>query len=192
MVEYFAEQLAGFCVTANGWVQSYGSRCVKPPIIFGDVSRPAPMTVEWIRYAQSLTDQPMKGMLTGPVTMLCWSFARDDQPDRDTCLQIALAIRDEVADLERAGIRIISIWTGATGSHPVPRPPGLPGDFVPAGDHQRLKTQHWVRPKDWPVGPAIQSQDGRIISVDFMIAKADFERGFLEPRLPRGSQAVQD
>ncbi len=109
MVEYFAEQMAGFCVTGNGWVQSYGSRCVKPPIIFGDVSRPAPMTVEWIRYAQSLTDRPMKGMLTGPVTMLCWSFARDDQPDRETCLQIALAIRDEMSDLEQAGIRIIQV-----------------------------------------------------------------------------------
>jgi 5-methyltetrahydropteroyltriglutamate--homocysteine methyltransferase len=109
MVEYFAEQLAGFCVTGNGWVQSYGSRCVKPPIIFGDVSRPAPMTVEWITYAQSLTDRPMKAMLTGPVTMLCWSFARDDQPDAETCRQIALAIRDEVADLERAGIRIIQV-----------------------------------------------------------------------------------
>jgi 5-methyltetrahydropteroyltriglutamate--homocysteine methyltransferase len=109
MVEYFGEQLAGFTFTENGWVQSYGSRCVKPPIIFGDVSRPAPMTVEWARYAQSLTTTPVKGMLTGPVTILQWSFVRDDQPRRITCDQIALAIRDEVVDLEAAGIRVIQI-----------------------------------------------------------------------------------
>ncbi|HET8608480.1 MAG TPA: 5-methyltetrahydropteroyltriglutamate--homocysteine S-methyltransferase [Burkholderiales bacterium] len=109
MVEYFGEQLAGFMFTREGWVQSYGSRCVKPPIIFGDVSRPAPMTVTWTSYAQSLTDRPMKGMLTGPVTILQWSFVRDDQPRAETALQIALAIRDEVCDLERAGIGIIQI-----------------------------------------------------------------------------------
>ena len=109
MVEYFGEQLAGFAFSQNGWVQSYGSRCVKPPIIYGDVSRPQPMTVGWTRYAQSLTDKPMKGMLTGPVTMLQWSFVRDDQPRADTALQIALAIRDEVVDLEAAGIGIIQI-----------------------------------------------------------------------------------
>ena len=109
MVEYFGEQLAGFVFTRNGWVQSYGSRCVKPPVIYGDVSRPAAMTVEWAAYAQSLTTRPMKGMLTGPVTILQWSFVRDDQPRADTALQIALAIRDEVADLERAGIGIIQI-----------------------------------------------------------------------------------
>ncbi len=109
MVEYFGEQLAGFVFTQHGWVQSYGSRCVKPPIIFGDVSRPAPMTVAWSVFAQQLTAKPMKGMLTGPVTILQWSFVRDDQPRSATCLQIALAIRDEVLDLERAGIRIIQI-----------------------------------------------------------------------------------
>jgi 5-methyltetrahydropteroyltriglutamate--homocysteine methyltransferase len=109
MVEYFGERLAGFAFTQNGWVQSYGSRCVKPPIIYGDVSRPAPMTVEWSRYAQSLTNRPMKGMLTGPVTILQWSFVRDDQPRSVTCRQIALAIRDEVRDLEAAGLRIIQI-----------------------------------------------------------------------------------
>jgi 5-methyltetrahydropteroyltriglutamate--homocysteine methyltransferase len=109
MVEYFGEQLGGFCFTQNGWVQSYGSRCVKPPVIYGDVSRPAPMTVAWSRYAQSLTKKPMKGMLTGPVTILCWSFVRDDQPRADTCRQIALALRDEVADLEAAGIGVIQI-----------------------------------------------------------------------------------
>jgi len=109
MVEYFGEQLCGYAFTANGWVQSYGSRCVKPPVIYGDVYRPEPMTVETTRYAQSLTERPMKGMLTGPVTMLQWSFVRDDQPRSATALQLALAIRDEVSDLEQAGIRVIQI-----------------------------------------------------------------------------------
>jgi 5-methyltetrahydropteroyltriglutamate--homocysteine methyltransferase len=109
MVEYFGERLQGFAFTQNGWVQSYGSRCVKPPILFGDVSRPAPMTVEWAQYAQSLTGKIVKGMLTGPITILQWSFVRDDQPRSVTSRQIALAIRDEVADLERAGIRMIQI-----------------------------------------------------------------------------------
>ncbi len=109
MVEYFGEQLSGFCFTKNGWVQSYGSRCVKPPVIFGDVSRPKAMTVEWATYAQSLTSKIMKGMLTGPITILQWSFVRDDQPRKDTTMQIAFAIRDEVLDLEKAGIKIIQI-----------------------------------------------------------------------------------
>ena len=109
MVEYFGEQLEGYAFTRNGWVQSYGSRCVKPPIIVGDVTRPAAMTVAWSRYAQSLTQRPMKGMLTGPVTMLQWSFVRDDQPREVTCRQIALALRDEVADLEAAGLPAIQI-----------------------------------------------------------------------------------
>lgn len=109
MVEYFGERLDGFAFTRNGWVQSYGSRCVKPPIIYGDVRRPSPMTVRWSRHAQSLTTRPMKGMLTGPVTVLQWSFVRDDQPRAQTCRQIALALRDEVSDLEAAGIRVIQI-----------------------------------------------------------------------------------
>ncbi|OZM71875.1 5-methyltetrahydropteroyltriglutamate--homocysteine S-methyltransferase [Amycolatopsis antarctica] len=109
MVQYFAEQLDGFAATEFGWVQSYGSRCVRPPILHGDVSRPAPITVEWSRYAQSLTERPVKGMLTGPVTILAWSFVRDDQPLGDTATQVALALRDEVADLERAGIRIVQV-----------------------------------------------------------------------------------
>jgi 5-methyltetrahydropteroyltriglutamate--homocysteine methyltransferase len=109
MVEYFGEQLSGFAFTSNGWVQSYGSRCVKPPIIYGDVSRPHPMTVRWATFAQSLTKRPMKGMLTGPITVLQWSFVRDDQPRRDTAWQIALALRDEVRDLEQAGIGVIQI-----------------------------------------------------------------------------------
>jgi 5-methyltetrahydropteroyltriglutamate--homocysteine methyltransferase len=109
MVEYFGQQLEGFAFSEHGWVQSYGSRCVKPPILYGDVARPAPMTVRWWRYAQSLTKRPVKGMLTGPVTILQWSFVRDDQPRRETCTQIALAIQDEVQDLERAGAAAIQV-----------------------------------------------------------------------------------
>ena len=109
MVEYFGEQLQGFAFTEHGWVQSYGSRYVKPPIIYGDVSRPKPMTVRWSTFAQSRTHRPVKGMLTGPVTILQWSFVRDDQPRSATALQLALAISDEVLDLERAGIHIIQI-----------------------------------------------------------------------------------
>ncbi|MET3979812.1 5-methyltetrahydropteroyltriglutamate--homocysteine methyltransferase [Mucilaginibacter sp. UYP25] len=133
MVEYFGEQLQGFTFTQNGWVQSYGSRCVKPPIIYGDVSRPKPMTVKWSGYAQSLTDKWMKGMLTGPVTILQWSFVRNDQPRSETCTQIALAIRDEVCDLETAGIKIIQI------DEPAIRE-GLP-----------LRKANWVDYLDWAV-----------------------------------------
>jgi len=133
MVEYFGEQLQGFAFTENGWVQSYGSRCVKPPIIYGDVERAAPMTVEWTRYAQSLTKKPMKGMLTGPITMLQWSFARADQPRSKTATQIALALRDEVLDLERAGTAIIQI------DEPALRE-GLP-----------LKKRDWAEYLDWAV-----------------------------------------
>jgi 5-methyltetrahydropteroyltriglutamate--homocysteine methyltransferase len=109
MVQYFAEQLDGFFATRNGWVQSYGSRCVRPPVLFGDVTRQHPMTVEWAKYAQSLTDKPVKGMLTGPVTILAWSFVRDDQPLADTANQVALAIRDETVDLQAAGIAVIQV-----------------------------------------------------------------------------------
>ncbi|MFA5565471.1 MAG: 5-methyltetrahydropteroyltriglutamate--homocysteine S-methyltransferase [Acidimicrobiia bacterium] len=109
MVEYFGDQLEGFFTTANGWVQSYGSRCVKPPVLYGDIVRPAPMTVEWSTYAASLTDRPMKGMLTGPTTILCWSFVRDDQPWSTTAKQLALALRDEVDDLIKAGIPVVQI-----------------------------------------------------------------------------------
>lgn len=133
MVEYFGEQLAGFVFTENGWVQSYGSRCVKPPIIFGDVHRPYPMTVKWSSYAQSLTQKWMKGMLTGPVTILQWSFVRNDQPRSETCTQIALAIRDEVVDLEKAGIKVIQI------DEPAIRE-GLP-----------LRKENWQQYLDWAV-----------------------------------------
>ncbi|HET8869993.1 MAG TPA: 5-methyltetrahydropteroyltriglutamate--homocysteine S-methyltransferase, partial [Aquabacterium sp.] len=133
MVEYFGERLQGYVFSQFGWVQSYGSRCVKPPILFGDISRPAPMTVEWTRYAQSLTSRPMKGMLTGPVTMLNWSFVRDDQPRSLTCHQLALAIRDEVLDLERAGVHVIQIDEAALRE-------GLP-----------LRRSQWPTYLDWAI-----------------------------------------
>jgi 5-methyltetrahydropteroyltriglutamate--homocysteine methyltransferase len=133
MVEYFGEQLAGYAFSQSGWVQSYGSRCVKPPILFGDISRPRPMTVEWISYAQSLADKPMKGMLTGPVTILNWSFVRDDQPRSVTCKQLALAIRAEVLDLEKAGIGVIQIDEAALRE-------GLP-----------LRKSQWQAYLDWAV-----------------------------------------
>ncbi len=134
MVEYFGEQLDGFAFTASGWVQSYGTRCVKPPIIYGDVARRHPMTVAWSTFAQSLTRKPMKGMLTGPITILQWSFVRDDQPRSETALQIALAIRDEVLDLEAAGIKVIQI------DEPALRE-GLP-----------LRQSDWQAYLDWAVG----------------------------------------
>jgi 5-methyltetrahydropteroyltriglutamate--homocysteine methyltransferase len=108
-VQYFAENLDGFAVTQNGWVQSYGSRCVRPSILWGDVSRPKPITVEWSAYTQGLTAKPVKGMLTGPVTILAWSFVRDDQPLGETARQVALALRDEIADLEAAGIGVVQV-----------------------------------------------------------------------------------
>jgi 5-methyltetrahydropteroyltriglutamate--homocysteine methyltransferase len=133
MVEYFGEQLDGFTFTKNGWVQSYGSRCVKPPVIYGDVSRPTSMTVKWAEFAQSLTPKWVKGMLTGPVTILQWSFVRNDQPRSETCTQIALAIRDEVVDLEKAGIKIIQI------DEPAIRE-GLP-----------LRKEEWANYLDWAI-----------------------------------------
>lgn len=133
MVQYFGEQLDGFAFTRYAWVQSYGSRYVRPPLIFGDVSRPNPMTVRWATFAQSLSEKPVKGMLTGPVTILNWSFVRDDQPRSDTCLQIALAIRDEVADLEAAGIGMIQIDEAALRE-------GMP-----------LRREDWQHYLDWTV-----------------------------------------
>lgn len=133
MVQYFGEQMMGYAFTQNAWVQSYGSRCVRPPIIFGDVSRPSPMTVDWHLYAQSLTELPVKGMLTGPVTMLQWSFVRDDQPRSDTCRQLALAVRDEVHDLVAAGAGIVQV------DEPAIRE-GLP-----------LRRENWAEYLDWAV-----------------------------------------
>jgi 5-methyltetrahydropteroyltriglutamate--homocysteine methyltransferase len=134
MVEYFAERLEGFAFTRFGWVQSFGSRCVKPPILYGDVFRPAAMTVDWWRYAQSLTSRPVKGVLTGPVTLLQWSFVRDDLPRPDVCVQLALAVQDEVLDLERAGAAVIQV------DEPALRE-GLP-----------LRSAEWAGYLDWAVG----------------------------------------
>ncbi|WP_336368394.1 5-methyltetrahydropteroyltriglutamate--homocysteine S-methyltransferase [Marinobacter sp. C2H3] len=133
MVEYFGERLDGFAFTQFGWVQSYGSRCVKPPILYGDVRRPNPMTIDWFRYAQSLTSRPVKGMLTGPVTLLNWSFVRDDQPRSETCWQLALAVREEVQDLERAGAAVIQIDEAALRE-------GLP-----------LRRSDWPEYLDWAI-----------------------------------------
>ncbi|WP_333840658.1 5-methyltetrahydropteroyltriglutamate--homocysteine S-methyltransferase [Pelomicrobium sp.] len=194
MVEYFAGELQGFALTANGWVQSYGSRCVKPPILYGDVARPCPMTVEWIRYAQSLTGKPVKGMLTGPVTLLQWSFVRDDQPRSETALQIALAIRQEVQDLERAGIGMIQI------DEPAFRE-GLP-----------LKRRQWPAYLEWAarafrvassavadttqihthmcysefndILPAIASLDADVITIETSRSGMELLRAFAEFRYP--------
>jgi 5-methyltetrahydropteroyltriglutamate--homocysteine methyltransferase len=194
MVQYFGEQLSGFAFTVSGWVQSYGSRCVRPPILFGDVSRPAPMTVAWWRYAQSLTDKPMKGMLTGPVTILNWSFVRDDQPREASCRQIALAIRDEVLDLEAAGCRAIQIDEAALRE-------GLP-----------LRRRDWQAYLDWAVEcfrlsaagvgdatqihthmcysefndilPAIGAMDTDVISIETARSQMELLEGFARYRYP--------
>jgi 5-methyltetrahydropteroyltriglutamate--homocysteine methyltransferase len=194
MVQYFGEQLSGFAFTASAWVQSYGSRCVRPPILFGDVSRPKAMTVEWWRYAHSLTDKPMKGMLTGPVTILNWSFVRDDQPREASCRQIALAIRDEVRDLEAAGCRAIQIDEAALRE-------GLP-----------LRQRHEQAYLDWAVDcfrlsaagvadatqihthmcysefnqilPAIAAMDTDVISIETARSQMELLEGFARYRYP--------
>ncbi|MGN6820166.1 MAG: 5-methyltetrahydropteroyltriglutamate--homocysteine S-methyltransferase, partial [Sphingomonas sp.] len=194
MVQYFGEQLSGFTFTVSGWVQSYGSRCVRPPILYGDVSRPKPMTVAWWRYAQSLTDRPMKGMLTGPVTILNWSFVRDDQPREASCRQIALAIRDEVLDLEAAGARAIQIDEAALRE-------GLP-----------LRRRDWQRYLDWAVDcfrlsaagvadatqihthmcysefndilPSIGAMDTDVISIETARSQMELLEGFAAYRYP--------
>ncbi len=194
MVEYFGEQLDGFAFTSNGWVQSYGSRCVKPPIIFGDVSRPKPMTVEWATYAQSLTDKVMKGMLTGPITILQWSFVRDDQPRSVTSRQIALAIRDEVADLDRAGIRMIQIDEAALRE-------GLPlrradwqayldnavEDFRIASctvaDATQIHT-HMCYSEFNDIMPAIAAMDADVISIETSRSQMELLGAFVDFRYP--------
>jgi 5-methyltetrahydropteroyltriglutamate--homocysteine methyltransferase len=194
MVEYFGEQLSGFAFTENGWVQSYGSRCVKPPIIFGDVSRPKPMTVEWAVYAQSLTQKVMKGMLTGPITILQWSFVRDDQPRALTSRQIALAIRDEVSDLERAGIKIIQIDEAALRE-------GLPlrradwqryldnavEDFRIASctvaDQTQIHT-HMCYSEFNDIMPAIGAMDADVISIETSRSQMELLHAFVDYRYP--------
>ena len=194
MVEYFGEQLSGFAFTQNGWVQSYGSRCVKPPVIFGDVSRPRPMTVEWAVYAQSLTKKVMKGMLTGPITLLQWSFVRDDQSRSVTSRQIALAIREEVADLERAGIKIIQIDEAALRE-------GLPlrradwqryldnavEDFRIASctvsDQTQIHT-HMCYSEFNDIMPAIGAMDADVISIETSRSKMELLNAFVDYRYP--------
>ncbi|MET0247747.1 MAG: 5-methyltetrahydropteroyltriglutamate--homocysteine S-methyltransferase [Sphingomonas sp.] len=194
MVQYFGERLSGFAFTVSGWVQSYGSRCVRPPILYGDVSRPSAMTVEWWRYAQSLTERPVKGMLTGPVTILNWSFVRDDQPREASCRQIALAIRDEVLDLEAAGARAIQIDEAALRE-------GLP-----------LRHREWQHYLDWAVEcfrisaagvgdatqihthmcysefndilPSIGAMDADVISIETARSQMELLEGFARYRYP--------
>ncbi|OVE49103.1 5-methyltetrahydropteroyltriglutamate--homocysteine S-methyltransferase [Chromobacterium violaceum] len=190
MVEYFGEQLAGFAFTAGGWVQSYGSRCVKPPIIFGDVARPKPMTVDWARYAQSLTAKPVKGMLTGPVTILQWSFVRDDLPRREVCRQIALALNDEVLDLEAAGIRVIQIDEPAIREGLPLKRAGRDGYLAWAGEAFRLSSRgvddatqihtHMCYSEFGDILPAIAALDADVITIETsrsdMALLADFGR----------------
>jgi 5-methyltetrahydropteroyltriglutamate--homocysteine methyltransferase len=194
MVEYFGERLRGFAVSEQGWVQSYGSRCVKPPMIYGDVSRLEPMTVAWTSYAQSQTGLPVKGMLTGPVTMLQWSFARDDQPRDQTCRQIALAIRDEVADLEAAGIAIVQI------DEPALRE-GLPlhgkdwAEYLSwavaafrlassgAADETQIHT-HMCYAEFQDIIGAIAAFDADVISVETARSQMDLLRTFSDSRYP--------
>ncbi|MBG0790045.1 MAG: 5-methyltetrahydropteroyltriglutamate--homocysteine S-methyltransferase [Desulfovibrionaceae bacterium] len=188
MVEYFGQQLNGFCFTENGWVQSYGSRCVKPPVIYGDVSRPAPMTVDWALYAQSLTDKPMKGMLTGPVTILCWSFVRNDLSREEVCRQIALAVRDEVLDLEAAGISMIQIDEAAL-REGMPIRKALQDDYLRwAVDCFRLasagvrdETQihsHMCYSEFNVIMPAIARMDADVISIEASRSRMDLLDAF--------------
>jgi 5-methyltetrahydropteroyltriglutamate--homocysteine methyltransferase len=194
MVEYFAEFLEGFAFTENGWVQSYGSRCVKPPVIYGDVSRPRAMTVEWSSYARSLTNKPMKGMLTGPITVLQWSFVRDDIPRKDTAWQIALALRDEVEDLEKAGLPVIQV------DEPALRE-GLPlrrSDWAPyldwavkafklATSSIRDNTQihtHMCYCQFEDVLPAIAALDADVISMETARSRMEMLQAFREHGYP--------
>jgi 5-methyltetrahydropteroyltriglutamate--homocysteine methyltransferase len=194
MVQYFGEQLSGFAFTKHAWVQSYGSRYVRPPIIYGDVSRPQPMTVAWWRYAQSLTSRPMKGMLTGPVTILNWSFVRDDQPRNETCRQIAFSIRDEVIDLEAAGAPIIQIDEAALRE-------GLPlrrGDwqayldwavecFRIAASAVRDDTQihtHMCYSEFNDIMPAISAMDADVISIEMARSKMELLKAFVDYDYP--------
>ena len=194
MVEYFGEQLKGYIFTRNGWVQSYGSRCVKPPVIFGDVSRPEPMTVRWTKFAQSLTELPVKGMLTGPVTILQWSFVRDDQPREMTCKQIALAIRDEVADLEKAGIRLIQIDEPAIREGLPLRASDRPAYLTWAVDCFRLSaacvadaTQihtHMCYSEFNDIMPSIAAMDADVISIETSRSAMDLLSAFVDFKYP--------
>ena len=194
MVEYFGEKLEGFAFTKHGWVQSYGSRCVKPPVIYGDVRRGSPMTVRWSRFAQDQTEKPVKGMLTGPVTILQWSFVRDDQSEEATCRQIALAIRDEVLDLEEAGIRIIQIDEAALRE-------GLPlrrsdwGDYLSwavecfrlsacgVRDETQIHT-HMCYSEFNDIIPSVAAMDADVISIESSRSKMELLEAFVDFRYP--------
>jgi len=194
MVEYFGEQLDGFVFTQLGWVQSYGSRCVKPPIIYGDVSRPKPMTVDWTVHAQSLTGKPMKGMLTGPITILQWSFVRDDQPRARTALQLALAIRDEVDDLQRAGIGIIQIDEPAV-REGLPLRRGRWDDYLAwatrafrvsagvAADGTQIHT-HMCYAEFNDILPQIAAMDADVITIETSRSDMELLNGFGQFRYP--------
>ena len=194
MVQYFGEQLSGFAFTKHGWVQSYGSRYVRPPVLFGDVSRRQPMTVEWTTYAQSLTTRPMKGMLTGPITILQWSFVRDDQPRATTALQIALAIRDEAVDLEAAGIGIVQIDEPAIREGLPLRRAQWPAylrwaaqAFRTSASGVRDATQihtHMCYAEFIDILPAIAALDADVISIETSRSGMELLRGFGEFRYP--------
>src|SRR5207253_155260 len=194
MVEYFGEQLEGFAFTESGWVQSYGSRYVKPPIIYGDVSRPKAMTVRWSTFAQSKTARPVKGMLTGPVTILQWSFVRDDQPRAETAKQLALAIRDEVRDLEAAGIRVIQIDEPALREGLPLRRAEWPAYLEWAVNAFRLATAgvsdatqihtHMCYSEFNDVIRVIEKMDADVISIENARSGSELLEGFKEYRYP--------
>jgi 5-methyltetrahydropteroyltriglutamate--homocysteine methyltransferase len=196
MVQYFSEQLDGFVTTEAGWVQSYGSRCVRPPILYGDVSRPKPMTVEWARFAQSLTSRPVKGMLTGPVTILAWSFVRADQPLHETATQVALAIRDEVADLEAAGVGIIQVDEPALRELLPLRSNDHPSYLAWAVDAFRLATAgvrdqtqihtHLCYSEFGAVIEAIEALDADVTSIEAARSGMEIVADLARMRYPRG------
>jgi 5-methyltetrahydropteroyltriglutamate--homocysteine methyltransferase len=194
MIEYFAPQLDGFAVTRNGWVQSYGSRCVKPPIIYGDVARPKPMTVRWATFAQSCAKKPVKGMLTGPVTILQWSFVRNDQPRSETCRQIGLAIRDEVTDLEKAGISVIQIDEPAIREGLPLRKGDAPAYLAWAVDCFKLsstgvkdETQihtHMCYSEFNEILPSIAAMDADVLLIEASRSNMELLGGFAEQKYP--------
>ena len=196
MVEYFGEQLEGFAFTQNGWVQSYGSRCVKPPVIYGDVHRPAPMTVRWSTFAQSQTERPVKGMLTGPVTILQWSFVRDDIPRSDVAFQIALALRDEVRDLEAAGIRAIQLDEPALREGLPLRRAAWNAYLAWAVDAFRLATSgvrdntqihtHMCYCEFEAILPSIAALDADVISMESARSKGELLHAFTHAAYPNG------
>ncbi|WP_064749708.1 5-methyltetrahydropteroyltriglutamate--homocysteine S-methyltransferase [Lysobacter antibioticus] len=196
MVEYFGERLDGFAFTAHGWVQSYGSRCVKPPVLYGDVARPKPMTVRWTRYAQTQTERPVKGMLTGPVTILQWSFVRDDQPRADSCRQIALALREEVQDLDAAGIAAIQIDEPALREGLPLRRADWPAYLAWAGDCFRLAASgvsdatqihtHMCYAEFNDIIEAVAALDADVISIETSRSRMELLDAFARYRYPNG------